>query len=85
MVIKDEKLGKYEIHVSTDNHTVCYHNGVDKKGKDVYTNLYYCSSLGSALNKIVKLLLEDKYSTTTLTEYLDEHKRLSKQILNITN
>ena len=83
MKIQDKLLGKYEIHITSDNHTVCYKNGVDKKGKDIYTNLYYCSNLPNALKRIAILLANENTNVTTLKDYIKKLTSITNKLLDL--
>lgn len=81
MILKDEKLGKYEIHHDGDNYSVVEKTGVDKKGKDVFKTYAYCSSIQRAIEKIVKLKVETKESIYDLKVYLKSITETNESIL----
>ncbi len=71
MKIKDAKLGKYEIQHDGNNYNVIENTGkIDKKGIEITKNHAYCTSVGSAIKKIVKLQVEGENDTYDLSEYV---------------
>lgn len=71
MIIKDKDLGKYEIHHDGNNYSVIENTGKkNKDGDPIFKNHAYCSNVCSAINTIVKLLIEGKEEVYDLKGYL---------------
>jgi hypothetical protein len=70
MVLKDEKLGNYEVHHDVNNYAVVEKTGLNKKGEEVFKTHAYCSSMANALNRIAKMQIEGKDDTYDLKTYV---------------
>jgi hypothetical protein len=77
MILKDEKLGNYEVHHDGSNYTVVERTGLNKKGEQVLKTHSYCSSMSNAIDRIVKLQVESKNEVYDLKTYLKELNSVS--------
>lgn len=80
MILKDEKLGKYEVHLDGSNYSVIERTGINKKGDDVFKTHAYCSSMESAISKIIRMKVENNDNVHSLESYLKELKSQSEQL-----
>jgi hypothetical protein len=84
MKIIDEKIAPYEVHVDgTGNYAVVRElPNRNKKGEIAHVTEGYYTSVGNALNKIAKLLVE-KEDILTIKEYMHAIRKVEVNILNL--
>ena len=84
MKIIDKKIAPYEIHVDgTGNYTVVRElTNKNKKGEIIHAIEGYYTSVGDALKKISKLLVE-KEDVLTVKQYIYAIKEIEANILNL--
>lgn len=77
ILIDDPVLGVYKIRIDEYSYNI-----VEKGNFSKEVPISYHTSLGSALNKISKLLLNKKKKIYTVLEYLKEYEKINQQIIN---
>ena len=81
MIIRDETLGRYEIHCDRDNYTVIEPKGrKDKKGNELRKTHAYCSSMANAVKKICELQTLEAHDVCDLKTYVNEIHNASGRI-----
>jgi len=83
MILKDEKLGNYEVHHDGNNYAVVEKTGLNKKGEEVFKTHAYCSSMANALNRIAKMHTEGKGDTYDLKTYVEAITRANERIESV--
>jgi hypothetical protein len=85
MILKDDKLGNYEVHHDGSNYTVVERTGLNKKGEQVLKTHAYCSSMANAIDKIIRMKVESNENTYDLESYLKAIKSQSEQLRQFFN
>ena len=82
MKVIDKNLAPFEIHLDENNYTVQEDTGrVDKRDfSTVYKTHAYCSSMASAINKIIRLKAEEGDATVSLKQYLQRIEKTTKVV-----
>ena len=80
MILKDEKLGNFEVHHDGSNYSVIEKTGLNKKNEQIIKTHAYCSSMPNAINAIIKLQVEGKNDEYDLKSYAKSLNEASKRI-----
>jgi hypothetical protein len=77
VVIKDEAIAPYEIHIDQS----CYIL-VEPGYNDTMTSIGYFTSLSSALNRIARYKMVSENKTYTIKQYIKEYEQLIEKLIN---